>query len=245
MPTKLFEIADGVSLYVSSTVDAQFIYDEIFKEGCYDAIALPSAPFVVDVGAHIGVFALFMTGRAPGAEIVAFEPSPETADLLRRNIELHGLAGVAVHQIALGAIAERAVTFTHYAMAPGNSTRYPQDKELQKTVMARTISPRVVERVHLARELTVDVERLASYLPAGRRVDLLKIDVEGAELDVLRGIDPPQWPLIQQVLVEVQDLNGRLRAVTDLLSGHGFTLTVSPAPMADPDYLMWIVQARR
>ena len=245
MAAKLIEVADGVSIFASSTLDAQIIYNEIFRDGCYDHVELPDEPFVVDVGAHIGLFAMFVTGRAPRAEILAFEPSPETAALLRRNLELHHLTNVAVREVALGAVDERDVRFTHYPMAPGNSTRYPEDKALQKEVMARTLSMKLVERVHQGHELSVDVERLASHLPAGRRVDLLKVDVEGAELDVLRGIDAHQWPLIAQVLAEVQDLDGRLSAVSDLLAGHGFELTISPAPLADPDFLISIVHAKR
>lgn len=52
-------------------------------------------------------------------------------------------------------------------------------------------------------------------------IDLLKVDVEGAELDVLKGISPGQWKLVRQVVAEVHDVNGRLAEVQRLLGAQG------------------------
>lgn len=52
-------------------------------------------------------------------------------------------------------------------------------------------------------------------------VDLLKVDVERAELDVLRGVADEDWPKIRQLVMEVHDLNGSLSAVRDLLDAKG------------------------
>ena len=49
------------------------------------------------------------------------------------------------------------------------------------------------------------------------RVDLLKVDVERAELAALSGIAMSDWPKIQQVVLEVHDIAGRLTAVKSLL----------------------------
>ena len=50
-------------------------------------------------------------------------------------------------------------------------------------------------------------------------VDLLKIDVERAELDVLRGVEASDWPKVQQVVMEVHDVGGQLGRVHRLLRG--------------------------
>jgi FkbM family methyltransferase len=226
-------------------MDAAFVYREIFREGTYDDIRLPDRSLVVDVGGHIGLFLLYVKKRHPDAQMMVFEPSPETAELLRQNVALHQLQDVHVHEVALGATSERGVPFAYFPIAPSNSTRYPEQKELQKTVMSRTLPPKFVEKAHRAREIVVDVERLSSFLAADRRVDLLKVDVEGAELDVLHGIDDAHWPLIGQALLEVQDLDGRLDAVCALLRRHGLEPAVRPAPMVDPDVLTYLVHAVR
>ncbi len=61
------------------------------------------------------------------------------------------------------------------------------------------------------------------------RVDLLKIDVEGAELDVLRGCGDA-WPMIQRVVVETDSRGGRADAVTQLLVDRGLRITSSRSP---------------
>jgi FkbM family methyltransferase len=59
------------------------------------------------------------------------------------------------------------------------------------------------------------------------RIDLLKVDVEGAELDVLAGIDGRHWPLVQQIVMEVEPANKpRLGELVDQLRGHGFSQIV-------------------
>jgi aryl carrier-like protein len=56
------------------------------------------------------------------------------------------------------------------------------------------------------------------------RIDLLKVDVERSELDVLEGIDEGDWHRIQQVVMEVEDSEGRLDAIGRLLTARGFDL---------------------
>ena len=58
------------------------------------------------------------------------------------------------------------------------------------------------------------------------QVDMLKIDVERAELAVLHGIADSDWPKIRQIVVEVHDIDGRLAEVKGLLTEHaGFQVT--------------------
>jgi FkbM family methyltransferase len=241
---RLVELDGGLRVFTTSTIDAQFIHNEIFGAGCYDDVRLPPGALVVDVGAHIGLFLLFVKRQCPDARVLAFEPSPQSAGLLRRNIDLHQLENVDVREVALGAVSEPDVPFTYYPVAPGNSTRYPEEKEFTKTVLTRSLPAKFVERAYRGREIVVRVEPLSSFLD-GRPVDLLKVDVEGAELDVLRGLRPADWPLVRQVLVEVQDVRGRLDAVVDLLGGHGLDPSVRPAPMTDPELVTYVVRAAR
>src|SRR5205823_5305892 len=57
------------------------------------------------------------------------------------------------------------------------------------------------------------------------RIDLLKIDVEKSEHDVLRGIDDEHWPMIDQVVIEVHDIGGRLRLLADGMAARGFAVS--------------------
>ncbi len=240
----LVELDETLSVYSASPMDATFVYNEIFQEGTYDLLDLPERPFVVDVGAHIGLFVLFVKRMRPHARVLAFEPSPATAAMLRQNTERHGLADVEIHEVALGGTTEPGVPFAYLPMAPSNSTRYPEQKELQKAVLSKQWGAEFVEEAHAAQEITVDVARLSSFL-TDDPIDLLKVDVEGAELEVLQGIDEEHWPLVRQALLEVQDLDNRLTAVTELLRAQGMEPSVRPAPMIDPEILTYLVHAVR
>lgn len=80
-------------------------------------------------------------------------------------------------------------------------------------------------------QVEVRLERLSDQLDllipdliaTKRRIDYLKIDVEGAELDVLLGIRDDHWALVDQVVIEVHNTQGRLQVVTDLLRDKGLT----------------------
>jgi hypothetical protein len=58
---------------------------------------------------------------------------------------------------------------------------------------------------------------------SGRRIDYLKVDVEGAELDVLLGIRDDHWELVDQCVIEVHNVDGRLEQVQRLLQSKGLT----------------------
>jgi hypothetical protein len=79
------------------------------------------------------------------------------------------------------------------------------------------------------------------------RIDLLKVDVEGAELDVLRGIDDEHWPLIQQVVLEGHDQNGELDAIKNILDRQGFDIVRlgHPKGAAERGLTSFLIYARR
>jgi len=235
---------DGLQFYASTAIEARFLYDEIFRDGCYD-IPLPQRPFVVDAGANIGMFTVFVKTKYPDAQVLAFEPMPISQARLRQNIELHNLSGVTVHPLALGRAHEENATFTFYPMVPGNSTRFPETKEKAKANMSQALSKDVVDQMYNGTEVPVTVEPLSAFLPVDRPVDLLKVDVEGAEVDVLLGIEAHQWPLIRNVVMEVPDLDNRLAAVCEILSANGFEPKAEPAPMASRGTEAYLVHASR
>jgi hypothetical protein len=76
--------------------------------------------------------------------------------------------------------------------------------------------------------LSCELRRLSSFLCTEglTHVDLLKIDVERAELDVVEGIDEPDWPKIRQVVMEVHDEEGRVGAMKSALTSRGFRVSL-------------------
>jgi FkbM family methyltransferase len=129
----------------------------------------PGAGFA-DLGANIGFFTV-LGARAVGAggKVYAFEPTPATAAVLRRNVDANGVAAqVELVEAAVSAAPGRA-RFAIYASAAANAIAVDGDD---------------------ANTIDVEVTSLDAYF-GGRgwpRVDLVKMDVEGQELAVFRGM---------------------------------------------------------
>lgn len=86
-----------------------------------------------------------------------------------------------------------------------------------------SIQRRKVQRVECAVTTLSDVMRHSGI----EAVDLVKIDVEGAEWEVLQGVNEADWPRLRQLVVEVHNVGGRVERVRELLESKGFTVTVA------------------
>ena len=112
------------------------------------------------------------------------------------------------------------------AEAVHGQTKHAPDSLWYARWVPRFLSPFIARR--LRREVqTVDCElrTLSSVIDAYdlERVDVIKIDCEGAELAALQGIEAHHWPRIGKVVAEVHDIDERLEAVRTLLVENGLT----------------------
>jgi len=123
---------------------------------------------VADVGANIGLLTLVVAWAAgPSGKVIAFEPEAIPRSNLEKMRHLNGLSWVEVRDQAVGAEAGQ-LTF-HVSDIIGHSSLY------------------ALPETEGSREIQVEVVRLDDVAPA-KRMDVVKIDVEGAELDVLAGM---------------------------------------------------------
>ena len=120
----------------------------------------------VDVGCSQGKILTQMTRLAPRGEHYAFEPLPSPAQRLKSVFPLVNVFEVALADFSGEADFQHVVTNPEYSGLRRRT--YPSDRERVETIQ-------------------VQVERLDEVVPRETRIDFLKIDVEGAELGVLRG----------------------------------------------------------
>jgi FkbM family methyltransferase len=125
---------------------------------------VPSDGLVLDVGAHLGYFTLLAARR--GARVIAFEPNPATLPYLRDNVRANGV--------------EARVTIIPKALAgePGRRTFFPSAGGDMSSLHRQGASTGEVE---------VEVTT-ADAVVGDRAVDVIKMDVEGAELEALAGM---------------------------------------------------------
>ncbi|KAF7586023.1 hypothetical protein BBP40_009656 [Aspergillus hancockii] len=245
MSLQLVKMADNFSCYARGEHVSRFIYDEISKDHEYDGAELSEAPFIIDVGANIGLFSLYMKAKYPLAKIIAFEPAPESFDALNRNLTLHSTSNIMAYPYALGLQASTA-TFTYYSDAPGNSTLNVEEKGIHRRLLKENHSGAFMDELWKdATQFSVSVNPLSHFLNCYHNdiADLLKIDVEGTELDVLGGIDEIHWDKIQNVVVEVSDVCGSLDKVKQMLQSKGLTVTCVAAEGVKEALMLHMVTA--
>jgi FkbM family methyltransferase len=140
------------------------LYREIFARQYYYYLANTDSPVVFDCGANVGMATLYFKWLYPKARIQAFEPDPQTFALLNRNITQNRLTDVVTHNCALWDENEKIEFFVNHAL-PGSLLMSTDGSRLGGT------------------SIPVPGRRLSDFIQGP--VDLLKIDVEGAEHRIL------------------------------------------------------------
>jgi FkbM family methyltransferase len=190
---------------------------EIFRDGHYDVdIPWPAVRRVVDVGGHVGAFALWVAARAAHAHITTFEPEPRNY----RDLELN---------LARNNVLDR-VTRVNAAVGARDGTRV-----LNVPVHRHNAS--FAAGADAAR-VSVDCVSLERYLDrqASREIDVLKLDCEGAEWEILTSLRVESLWQIRHLLVECH--TQRAEDVDELI---GLLLDVRLTPRIistgqDPEY---------
>lgn len=143
------------------------------------------ASVVFDVGANVGTYALVAQALSPSAAVFAFEPLPELYDVLSMNCRLNGFPIVA-EPMAVSDVDGQAPLFVPEGPAPsGASLMAPSGGTLPTRTVATCRLSTIVEKHRL------------------QRIDLMKLDVEGAETAVLRGLGEGLQRFIPDMLVEI------------------------------------------
>ena len=238
-------LPNGLEIVHLNQYETDYLYKEIFEDECYlkHGIRLPDGATVVDIGANIGLFSLFVMSRCRNPRIYAFEPAPVAYDLLKANCDAYGSSAQAFNF----GVSDRqgTATFTFYENSSVFSSFHSgeaEDREAIQAVVRNMLNAGSVADESLqeyVNELTIDRLRrsthecrLTSVSDIIRenqidRIDLLKIDAEKSELDIIRGIADCDWPKIDQIVIEIHDpTREAVRWINDLLIRKGYRCAI-------------------
>lgn len=171
MQIKTKTFANGYKISYRNDSELQVIYDDVFAKNTYYFDAKTDDPHIIDCGGHIGLAVLYFKKLYPRSRVVTFEPNPETFAILKRNIAQNGLRDVEAINMAL------AYEESHDAVL------YVGENFLEAWDSTDTIKADLWSDMHRYRSISVRSTRLSSFING--KVDFIKLDIEGAEYDVL------------------------------------------------------------
>lgn len=213
----------GQRVTAPSWWDLTFLYGEVFIGQDYHFEAESERPFIVDCGANIGMASLYFKHLYPDCRILAFEPNPAVADLFDENVRANGLTDVRLERVAL--CDQDDTTIDLYV-----------DPALAGGLTSSTDPNRLGGSVH-----AVPAKRLSSYLD--QPVDLLKLDVEGAEHEVLQDlVRSGELTNVRRMAIEyhhhISSDDDRLGRLLSLLedAGCGYQVSTKVTPSAAGSY---------
>jgi FkbM family methyltransferase len=213
VPNAPYSFRNHAQLKVGRGVDHVPII-EIFLREDYGVVA--DGAVVLDLGANIGVFSVYAATTARGVRIYAYEPMADFYQLLQENIRLNQLGGVVkCFNCAVG-----SDTGARELFVDGTNFFFP-------TLVAPN-GGGATHKVH------VPCTTLAEILDANRlqRVDLVKMDCEGAEYEILYSTPARYFDQIEEIRLEYHNLDSDQRnvgAMAEFLRSRNYEITLTKA----------------
>jgi FkbM family methyltransferase len=200
-------------------LDAADLFRDVYFFGTYEPEitnlvlrTLRPGDLAFDIGANAGYFTLLMAGIVGGTgQVHAFEPNPKLVSTLKESVAMNSYEErVFVNSVAVGATTQHQLEF-FVSQLPENSGISSLKPHLWG----------IAGGAYANHKILVDTTTLDEYVRAHgiRRCDLVKIDVEGAEDDVVRGMSIVLERLQPQIIICETSASG---TADELLRQNGY-----------------------
>ena len=218
-PLPTFRLRGGLTIEHEPGDKPIVLFREIFLDHCYTrgGFYRPRVyDVVLDIGANIGMFTLWLQSQARGIHVHCYEPARETRERLKRNLAANHVERFGrVHPVAVTNVCsmvslKRAESSGETSLFPHATTLHGADELVSTITLAEAVA-----------------------LTGAASIDFLKIDVEGSEIEIVEGADAETWGKIERVAIEYHDLvrPGCRERVTRVLERQGFrSIETIPVP---------------
>lgn len=197
---------------------------EIFSEECYSIdIKNKTNPYIIDVGAYIGLSIIYFKNIYPNSNILAFEPNPYAREILEENIFNNNIRDIEILPYAVDINEGKRSFYIDSSRDKWHSTGGFLENSWNN-------SYRNEEKI------TVETKRLSKYL--NKHVDLLKIDVEGSEEKILKEIQR-YLENVDSIIMEYHPIKKKnLKKILTILQSKNFSVSFfkDGREIKSPDY---------
>lgn len=208
---------NGLSFYYKARFSMFHTYPDIFVREIYKFRQQSQTPVIIDCGANIGLSVLYFARHYPDATIIAYEPDEQNIAILKKNIDKNfpHNQNIQLRQNAVW-IEDADISFF------SNGTE----------------SSSIINDSGNAQSITVKAVRLKNVLQQYTAIDFLKIDIEGAEYEVIKDC-AQELEHVNNMFLEYHgtaDETYKLRELMDIVADAGFCIYISLAaePMQRP-----------
>lgn len=181
-----------------------FMKKEIFEQEIYKFNSISDEPYIIDCGANIGLSIIYFKQLFPKAVVIGFEPDDKIFNVLQHNLEAYHVFNV---ELIKKACWNEETTLQFYSEG-ADGGRFAREFDQQNIIEVQTLS-------------------LKNYL--NRKVDFLKIDIEGAETEVMEDIKD-LLDNVERIFVEFHSFVGKeqmLPEILNILKRAGFRLHIT------------------
>ena len=193
----------GYPVQYTDQLSLYFEFKDIFKNRIYHFNSGKRTPFVIDAGSCIGMSILYFKHIYPGARIIGFEPDREIFKILQDNVNRNNLSNIELINAALSSNEGELVFYPDGT--DGGSLVFESGKEPTK----------------------INAVKLSSYI--NEPVDFLKMNIEGAELEVLTEISG-KLHYVKYMVIEYHSFDNydqKLHKILSLLNENGFMYLIN------------------
>jgi FkbM family methyltransferase len=231
------------NIQYNNIIPSLYVYNEIFIDGDYDML-LPKNDWVIfDVGSNIGLYSLYLNDNYSNLKIHTFEPIKQLYTYQQNNINnnLKNNNKIFINNFGLGEKNSNTI-INYYPYADGLSTiNNDMDNKKEQILKTKcknsgifnyfcnTLYSSVLynDKIFTNFKENIRIIRMSEYINNLniKKIDLIKIDVEGYELNVLQGINKEQFKFINYFIIEVENYNNsNLNDIISLLKDNNFTV---------------------
>lgn len=203
--TKAKVLLKGRNIEIVDNASFVFMSKEIFEKEIYQFKTINDEPYIIDGGANIGLATIYLKLNHPNSKIVCFEPDKEIFNVLKKNINSFNFENITLFNKGLWD-KEEELMFKNEG-ADGGLIKEKSDDGFSYE--------------------KINVVSLKPYIK--KKVDFLKLDIEGAEIRVLRDIKE-DLDKVERIFVEYHSFVGEkqtLNEVIDILYKANFRLYIS------------------